>query len=280
VVDVHDTTGFELWPLIDRSSDGVLLLQPDPWRVYFANATVAKSLEAAPAALIGRSVAELFDSQSCDVVSATFEAILAGERFDERIHLNMVPASNKKLAVAARLCRIVVDGTDLVGMNLRNVGADEQGSRIDPLTGLLDRSFLMARLTHLLASAAATQFALLFVDINNFKETNDRHGHLIGDRVLGEASSRLARCLRQGDRIVRYGGDEFVVLIEQLATSADIQPIIARIHQAMEQPIAMDGVAVKLSVSVGTAIGPAEFRTPEDAIAAADLAMYAAKRSV
>jgi diguanylate cyclase (GGDEF)-like protein len=152
--------------------------------------------------------------------------------------------------------------------------------RYDPLTGLPDREFLLSRLSALLSGgrAALQHFAILFVDLDNFKQVNDAHGHLVGDHVLREAARRMSHCVREGDYVVRFGGDEFVVLIEQIGDWRDIQPVVDRIHATLEEPIALPTGEFRLSVSIGAAEASPEFRTPEEMLAAADRAMYASKQ--
>ena len=162
-----------------------------------------------------------------------------------------------------RFCRVVVDGEPLVGIILHIAPR-----RQDPVTGLPDRDFLMSRLAELLRGRQPEdqQFAILFVDVNNFKEVNDRHGHLIGDRVLAEAARRLSQCLPVGGHVVRFGGDEFVVLLERVAAKEEIRSVIERIESAVAQPIAVPDGEVTLSLSVGVAMSSPEYRTPEEII--------------
>jgi diguanylate cyclase (GGDEF)-like protein len=156
---------------------------------------------------------------------------------------------------------------------------DGSARRRDPLTGLLDRDYLGARLTALLADRSAQPaFGVLFIDVNDFKEVNDRFGHIVGDQVLREVAGRLASCMRGADQVVRYGGDEFVVVIERITESSDVAELIGRIHSAMAVPVGGPEGDVKLSMSIGAAMATPEMRSPEDLLAAADRAMYAAKR--
>jgi diguanylate cyclase (GGDEF)-like protein len=152
--------------------------------------------------------------------------------------------------------------------------------RRDPLTGLHDRAFLLARLQALLQGErpADHHFAVLFVDLDNFKQINDFYGHLVGDGVLVEVARHLSHCVREEDYVVRFGGDEFVVLIEGIADKRDIQPVIDRIHDALEEPIALPAGEFRLSVSIGAAEASPEFQSPEALLAAADRAMYASKQ--
>ena len=103
------------------------------------------------------------------------------------------------------------------------------------------------------AQTSKRQFAVLFIDLDNFKDVNDRHGHLVGDRVLREAARRLAACMGTGDYVVRYGGDEFVVLVENVSKTTKVEALVADIRNAIAAPIAMPGGEVALSVSVGVA---------------------------
>jgi diguanylate cyclase (GGDEF)-like protein len=96
--------------------------------------------------------------------------------------------------------------------------------------------------------------------------------------VLREAARRLIHCIREGDQVARFGGDEFVVLVQQSGAQAEVEPIISRIHAVLGKPIALPDGEVTLSVSIGAVEASPEFHSPEDLLAAADRAMYASKR--
>jgi diguanylate cyclase (GGDEF)-like protein len=154
-------------------------------------------------------------------------------------------------------------------------------SRLDPLTGLADRAFFLERLGALLSGGRANDHrcAVLFVDVDGFKQINDTHGHLVGDRVLREVARRLAGCVRAGDHVARFGGDEFVVLLESVRGVDDTDPVAERIRMAFEHPIQLPEGEVTLAVSVGAAVAGPDERSAEALINAADRAMYAAKRA-
>jgi diguanylate cyclase (GGDEF)-like protein len=100
----------------------------------------------------------------------------------------------------------------------------------------------------------------------------------MGDRVLREVARRLVGCLREGDHVVRYGGDEFVVLVERITARQEIDPVIHRIHAALERPVALPNGEFAPALSIGVAVASPDHCSPEDMLRDADRAMYAAKR--
>jgi diguanylate cyclase (GGDEF)-like protein/PAS domain S-box-containing protein len=145
----------------------------------------------------------------------------------------------------------------------------------DPLTGLANRTLLRDRLEQALARSRRRGGAsgLLFVDLDNFKQVNDEYGHATGDAVLVELGKRLQKAVRPSDTVARLGGDEFVVVCEEL----DEQTAVAlgqRLHDALEQPLLIDGIEHRLSASIGIALGQAD---PDGLLGNADAAVYRAK---
>jgi diguanylate cyclase (GGDEF)-like protein len=150
----------------------------------------------------------------------------------------------------------------------------------DSLTGLPNRVLLLDRLAHALrrGSRSGEPVALLCLDIDNFKVVNDSLGHAAGDELLCAVAERLREALRPGDTIARFGGDEFAVLCEGVATEADAGLLAARVVEALEPPFMIDGASRFAGASVGVVLaGPGGGRTPEALLADADTAMYRAK---
>jgi diguanylate cyclase (GGDEF)-like protein len=148
----------------------------------------------------------------------------------------------------------------------------------DPLTGLANRTLFHERAGHAIAShtRSAMTLAVLFIDLDGFKQINDTLGHGAGDAVLIEVAARLLHCVRAGDTVGRFGGDEFAVLAEQVGTIDDATVVADRIIHALEQPFDIDGRARHISASAGVALY--EQNTSADTvIRSADNAMYAAK---
>lgn len=154
-------------------------------------------------------------------------------------------------------------------------------ARRDLLTGLPNRKLFLERAGAALSRCweHGTECAVLFIDLDGFKAVNDTLGHASGDSVLAEAARRLRSCMPQSGIVARLGGDEFVVLLEA-AQGADAAELLAhRIVREFERAITIDANAIRLGVTIGIAIGPAQGRRADDLIHAADLAMYEGKRA-
>lgn len=150
---------------------------------------------------------------------------------------------------------------------------------IDPLTGLQNRAATLDRIALAVSSAKRNpnQFAVLYVDLNGFKQVNDSHGHTLGDRALAEAARRMRAVLRRHEMAGRIGGDEFAVLVD-FDDVSDLERVAERLLEAICEPIEMGTTRLALSASVGIAIFPQHGTTAEDLLAHADSAMYSAKR--
>ena len=150
----------------------------------------------------------------------------------------------------------------------------------DPLTGLANRAMFADRLRQVALSArrAEQKFALLMLDLDGFKAVNDQYGHDAGDRLLRQIAQRFTACLRDSDMIARLGGDEFVVLLPGLRRPDDATRVTDRLIEAARQPVRLGEHEVRSSTSIGIAIFPDHARSVDHLIAAADIALYAAKR--
>jgi len=149
----------------------------------------------------------------------------------------------------------------------------------DPLTGLANRQLFNDRLARALARARrrGNQVALLFIDLDGFKQVNDQHGHATGDLLLREVAQRLQRCVRDSDTTGRIGGDEFVVVLEALAAPDSAAVVAEKIRDTLAQRYAPSGHALHVSASIGIAVFPDHGDDAEQLMRLADAAMYAAK---
>lgn len=172
---------------------------------------------------------------------------------------------------------IVVDITE-------RLAAEENLERLahrDPLTGLPNRSMLFDRLRQALATAVRNrrQVAVLFIDLDGFKQVNDRHGHEVGDQVLQRVASRLQDMLRATDTVARLGGDEFVIVAPGLRGVEDAEILATKILDRFREPLDLPGLGLVISPSIGIAVYPMDESNPENLLRHADGAMYQAKQA-
>ena len=149
----------------------------------------------------------------------------------------------------------------------------------DPLTGLPNRMNLLTLLTQHIAAArrAQSRGAVLFLDLDRFKQTNDTLGHAAGDQLLRLAAERIRLSLREADSVARIGGDEFTVVLPQIAASRDASQVAANLIAALARPFEVEGQKIYAGGSVGIALFPDDGHTAEDLLKRADTAMYRAK---
>ncbi len=166
-----------------------------------------------------------------------------------------------------------------------NDGDDDDGeTRVgglhDPLTKLPNRTVLVDRLRISFARAVrepSRPFAVLFFDVDRFKNVNDSLGHLTGDRLLKAIGERVQAACRPSDTVARFGGDEFVIIVEDINDVRGATVAAERIHEAFSVPFDLDGVEVFATVSIGIAVWKPTYEHPEDLLRDSDTAMYRAK---
>lgn len=148
----------------------------------------------------------------------------------------------------------------------------------DPLTGLPNRALFLDRLGQILAKRRRYYlFAVLFLDLDRFKVINDSLGHLVGDQLLKATARKLESCLRPGDTVARFGGDEFAILLDEIRDVNDATRVAERIQVELKAPFNIENQDVISTASIGIALGATGFDSPEDLLRDADIAMYRAK---
>nr|WP_259371818.1 EAL domain-containing protein [Caldimonas mangrovi] len=149
----------------------------------------------------------------------------------------------------------------------------------DALTGLPNRMSFMEHLDRRMALARTTneQMALLFIDLDDFKRVNDSLGHLAGDKLLQTIAVRVTDTLRATDRVARFGGDEFMVLLPHARHRHDVEDVARKLLAAIEVPVDADGRLISVTPSIGVAMFPGDAQSPAELIKHADSAMYLAK---
>lgn len=154
----------------------------------------------------------------------------------------------------------------------------------DPLTGLANRMLMMDRLEQAIVTAKrrSGQLALLFLDLDEFKEVNDAHGHLVGDALLVEIANGLKGVIRrENDTIARIGGDEFLILLTDIAQKDHIENIVGHLFERFQEPLLFGNppLRIKVNFSIGIALFPQNGEDSDTLIRSADMAMYRIKKA-
>lgn len=280
MADLSPIPGTGLLALLDLADVGACLVDPIGMRVVYANRAMLRAVgvEALfPGQQLTAWLPELAVPKCHEQLGAVAAGTLTGVSISAQLggQDSSVTIRRVDTELGPRLAVLVKFAVAVGDESVRSSSAG-----FDSLTGLADRGRLMDRLTRLVQEiqSSGQRFAVLFLDLDGFKEVNDSHGHLVGDEVLQEVGRRLTNCVRAADVVARFGGDEFVVLLERAASHVEIAPVLRRLEAAFERPIAIPQGSVKLGVSVGVALAGVDGATAEELVSAADRAMYAAKR--
>jgi len=156
----------------------------------------------------------------------------------------------------------------------------EHLAHYDTLSGLPNRSLLIVRLEQALSLAHRNHWmlAVIFIDLDNFKEVNDSLGHSTGDRLLTEVGQRLLDCVRESDTVARLGGDEFVIVLDNVANSGVVSAVLGKLKDTLGRPVSLDGYELFVTASMGISLYPEDGQDPEVLLRNADSAMYYVKR--
>ncbi|HRI17492.1 MAG TPA: diguanylate cyclase [Burkholderiaceae bacterium] len=278
--------------LIEKAQ--VLTLVCDPrGTIRYASPASASLLGRAPETLVGQCVFDFIHPEDLAAARAEFESVLEGVNngLESSARIAHADGSWRHLAALANDCRSdpAVDG---VVLNLRDVTerkrAEEQLQRLadrDELTDLANRRYLMDRLRQAQAyslTRSGRLCALLYIDLDDFKRVNDTRGHDIGDRLLRMVAERLWNCVRIVDTVSRFGGDEFVILLQDFEADAAVALpqvgfVAHKILTAMREPFDLEGRSHVVTCSIGATLF-GEGREPVDEILRrADRRLYEAK---
>ena len=284
-VDEHD-----LRSAFDNAPIGMAVVTPTG-TITGCNPALGRLLGRAPAALVGGTFFDVTYEE--DLPEARAACLLVQEGAPRMRHdcrfvrsdgtVTWVSVSTSRVPDApGRAAHLIMHVEDVSGRKALEAELSRQALH-DPLTGLPNRSLLLDRTDRVLRRAARDggHVSLVFLDLDGFKDVNDRHGHAAGDRVLVELASRVLGAVRPGDTVARLGGDEFVVLCED--TDADQAGVVAdRLRAVAREPFELGDAQVRLTAAVGVGHHDPRVRpvpTSEELLHRADLAMYQAKRA-
>ena len=240
----------------------------------------------------GKLLSDVLVETMFSALEPCYRAALAGERNqieraseagDRSFRITSTPLRDEDGSVWAGLT-MAQDITDLREAERelrRQAEALQRIAERDPLTGLPNRALLVDRVDHALRRAErdGSDLALIFLDLDDFKQVNDSRGHEAGDELLRATADRLSGAVRDVDTVARLGGDEFAVLLEGLNEREEAVNVLERIFASFQVPVALANHEVFLRASAGVVVGPRDASTPRALLAGADLAMYRAKAS-
>ena len=257
-------------------------------RFTYVSEGIRKVRGIAPEALLGKRRWEL-DRVGGDEEMARHRATLeAHEPFRDFVHARRAPDGH--VSYVSHTGQPIFDdkgafkGYRGVARDITaKVEAEDKLARLahfDALTGLPNRGLLQGRLKRAMARANRAQalLAVMYLDLDQFKEINDSLGHAVGDQVLREAALRLERCLRSTDTVARLGGDEFTILLEEVRSVEEIARVAEKILRAVAERAEIAGHELHLSTSIGVTVYPLDGRDADTLLRNADLAMYHAKQ--
>ncbi len=277
--------------LLDSASDGIYSIDQEG-RCTFVNRAAAELLGYAPEELRGRAIHQIVHHSRKDGTSYPGDhcpdhaalKLGRGIRVDDEI---LWRRDGVMLHVLYAVSPIVESGKITGAVVIFSDSSERQAlqERLrhqalhDPLTALPNRILFMHRLDQRLANPeqSSAALAVLFLDLDGFKFINDALGHEAGDQVLVVVAERLKACVREGDTVARFGGDEFTILLDSLADTRDATDIASRIVEQLQEPITVNQYQISLTLSVGVALSLSSRDLSGDLLRHADAAMYAAK---
>ncbi|HEY8584902.1 MAG TPA: sensor domain-containing diguanylate cyclase [Capillimicrobium sp.] len=268
---------------------GMALLAADG-TVHAANPALERMLGLERDALVGRSIDATVAEGEAPIAPADLLPALrqAGSALSFERRLRHAGGRDVVAEVSVAAMGARADGDQQLIAHVQDVSAEARARQElahaalhDPLTDLPNRALLVRRLAEALARGRrrGTRAALLFVDVDHFKQINDSRGHGGGDAVLQEIARRLTSAVRADDTVARFGGDEFVLLCGDLAADrwlTEAETICGRIYAALEAPVLLEDADVTVSLSIGVSSADGDSAV-EDVLRDADLALYRAK---
>jgi diguanylate cyclase (GGDEF)-like protein len=281
---------------VDSMSDGFVLFGPDD-RIILCNQVYASMLEGFESAqsLVGMSAEEIIRGQIAhgqpvppeyrdDLDGWVANRLALHRSADGRPHVQQL--SNGRWVQSIRH-RTPDGGIVVLRSDITSFKQNELLAHHDLLTGLPNRRLMHDRLTQALARSRRAReiVAVLLIDLDGFKPINDTFGHTAGDDVLRVTAGRLRECLRSTDTVARFGGDEFIVVLDGLAGEAIVATVAKKINEAVARPIAAvwsteaGAPDVQITCSIGIAMSPRDGSEPDALIKLADAAMYQAKHA-
>jgi diguanylate cyclase (GGDEF)-like protein/PAS domain S-box-containing protein len=270
--------------IVEASPTPMVVITVPHGECVYGNAAAAEALGLQRVGLAGKQAADFYDDASDGrrvLLAFERQGALVGREVRVRLsdgQLAWFSVSAQRIELAGR--KLAVVGFLDVSRHIRLESALRHMAMHDGLTGLPNRALFNDMLQRELAHARRTQgylFAVLFIDLDNFKEVNDHFGHATGDKLLVKLAERVRQCLRPKDLFARMGGDEFAVLLSEVTSAEEVRGIADRINHVLSEHTTIAGHELGISGSIGVVMDRPTFDTPDRVMRAADKAMYRAK---
>ncbi|UPK27252.1 EAL domain-containing protein [Bradyrhizobium sp. 195] len=273
--------------IIDHIPSRITVKDARTRRYLLANQVAEEQLAEQHDTIVGKTAFDLYVTADAEIVTRHDDTLLQspdGLFLDE--HIWNTPSIGRRYITSRRIGirdkagepRYIINVVEDVTERRR---ADEKIAHMahyDALTDLPNRSLFREQIERELEKVGGGgQFALLYIDVDEFKGINDSLGHHVGDELLKAIAGRLRGCLKQGDLIARLGGDEFAVIQTAIQSPADVLAFVTRIYQAIRQPYHCLGHQLSTDASIGIALAPQDGTDLDQLVKNADLAMYGAK---
>ena len=287
--------------LVNTSPDIIYILDPDGY-FTFINERIENLLGFTKEELIGQHYSVLIHQDDIQQAKYIFNERRVGERASTNIELRLkckdnatarhfenktLPIELSSMGIYAGTGKNKIDsylGTYGVARDITDRKLAEETITFqayhDLLTHLPNRALLQDRLSLAISHAKreGEMLAVMFLDLDRFKNINDSLGHIIGDELLQQVSHRLKGCLREGDTLARFGGDEFTLMLPKINNSkADAEKVARKINQVLKQPFYVDNNELFISASIGISLYPQDGSNMDTLIKNADIAMYHVK---
>lgn len=271
--------------LVNLAQEGIAATDTE-FRLVFVNPSLVEMLGRDQSVLLGRGLDELWRDGEPETREDILERLRSGR--GKRYEKEMVRGDGRVITALVSDAPLTDDQGRLKGATVVIADITERKDverRIshlathDVLTGVPNRLLFGQLLTHAVDQARRYhhRLALLFVDLDRFKQANDEFGHHIGDLLLIEASRRMQHSIRSSDTLGRRGGDEFVVLLPEIDSRADVETVAEKIRGEIERPFVLEGQEIRISSSIGIALYPEHADDEDGLLQRADEAMYRAK---
>jgi diguanylate cyclase (GGDEF)-like protein/PAS domain S-box-containing protein len=276
-----------------RLFDTVLSSSPDftaifdvEGRIIYANRTMTNWYKKPLSEMVGKNLFDLGISNAPEYQKQLQQAVDGKTLYREEIsytapsgenlifEFSLIPVVNAEGAVDA----VAVTGSDITERKKKEETLN-RSANYDVLTGLPNRGLFLDQLKREVKRSARNRLrmALFFLDLDDFKDVNDRLGHAAGDELLQQVSRRISACVRDMDTVARLGGDEFMVIITEIKKQASVDILAREILNELAKPFSILGEKVQISGSIGITLFPQDATVPDDLIKNADQAMYSAK---